>query len=76
MPLGAVEANMIIYRYRTAFQEANGCEVECAYKRGWFSIRHLGAAVGTKHRRKEIEEFTRRLRARKEAARKQEQPVK
>lgn len=55
--------------YRAAFREASGCEIECLYERGWFRIRHLGAAFGTRHRRSEILDFTARLRARKEAAR-------
>ena len=66
MALGLVNANMIIHRYRTAFREANGCDVECVYERGWFRIRHFNSVFGTRHRRKDIEDFTARLRARKQ----------
>ena len=68
MALGTISADMIIHRYREAFLEANGCDVDCIYERGWFRIRHLNSAYGTRHRRKEIEAFIARLRA----ARKQE----
>lgn len=52
----------IIAGYLRAFRAANGHSgPEVAYEKGWFTLKHPSAMVGTKHRRIDIKRMTERL---------------
>lgn len=55
----------LIEEYRDAFVAANKMGPPIVtYARGWFAIRYPNSAIGTKHRRSEIEKFRNKLLAR------------
>lgn len=64
--MSEIQASLLIAEYKKAFRLANGHEPpHVNYVRGWFTIRYPFAAVGTRHRRKEIEEMRDKLNERR-----------
>lgn len=67
-----IQAQLLIAEYKKAYRLANKREPPCiTYSRGWFKIRYSFAAIGTKHRRSEIEKFRDTLKARPPVAEKE-----
>lgn len=58
------EIQKVIEDYKASYTRANGDEIDVEYVRGWFVIRSRGVTIGTRHRRSEVESFTRILNSR------------